>query len=152
MIKPTMTATRAPALTSHHAHQSGFRPRKKPKGRALRNFFLFEFSISPGAAAIPPLMTTYGVRAKPMRSRIAFGERKIQRPIAKPMVKPPMWEKLSRPGRSPRKNDDQDDKLNPRRLAFSPCVEEVKHEKGQDPKKTARSTRRCDTLRSIVAT
>ncbi|GAB1314094.1 hypothetical protein MFIFM68171_04304 [Madurella fahalii] len=98
-MNTTVTSTRAPARMSHQAHHSGLRPLKKPTG-FLRN--------EGGVPSVrePPLTweVAYGT-SPPIRRLSEFGECRTQMPSARPMRKPPMCEKLSKPGSKPSTNE-----------------------------------------------
>lgn len=102
-MNPTSTPTKAAARSSHHSHQSGFLPLKKPSGSLMRSFRVDVRSMAPPS---PPALPTetYGGSSTPIRLRNAFGECRMHIPRTRPMMNPPMWEKLSRPGKRPRAN------------------------------------------------
>ena len=93
-MNPTNTPTKAAALKSHHTHQSGFLPLKKPTG-------FFAKPARPASVGLAVETGAYG-GSLPIRRLRAFGECMTKRPSTRPIRKPPIWEKLSRPGRRPR--------------------------------------------------
>ena len=99
-MKHIKTPNNAPARTSHQAHHSSFLPLKNPMGSLakLTNPCGLRFRLG-------FVETGLLIGLSETRLRKPIGECRRQTPKTKPIKKPPMCEKLSRPGRRPRTKD-----------------------------------------------